>query len=156
MRFNNYLLLFLLFTIAAVAHAQSTARGYAGTWEGTYTAAQGTTRVVVVIEALDSMRVTGHYLFFADNSNPSVPTGHYTIEGTVDPGTGFLTVTGRKWIIRPKHYIFVGFSGGMSTDRRIYTGEVSVGKIGVVGTFTVERLTSIPQTEDNGAMTGER
>ena len=124
--------------------AATTAQAYAGTWAGTYSANQGLTRVVVVIEPTGTQAFTGHFLFYPDNSNPQVPSGHYTVSGTVDAASGGMTFVGVEWLIRPSTYVFVGFAGNAAADLRSMAGEVSMAGYGTVGHFSVSRLTAVP------------
>jgi hypothetical protein len=94
-----WFLLCALFILPISARSQTTAYSYEGTWEGMYTAAQGVTRVVVIIQPEDDIHVHGHYLFYADNSNENVPSGHYTITGVTDSATGRLSFDGRAYAL---------------------------------------------------------
>lgn len=140
---------------AASASAQPTALEYGGTWEGTYRAAQGITRVVVVLEPADHRTVRGHFIFFADNSNRPVPSGHYTITGSVD-SAGVLSFDGVEWVIRPAPYIFAGFAGSLSPGLMTWSGKVMVEGQGITGEFSVRRLTGIELYTGPKAMTGQR
>jgi hypothetical protein len=140
--FCTCLAVFTLLALPISAIAQTTAYSYEGTWEGTYTAAQGITRVVLVIQPLDESHIRGHYLFYADNSNEKVPSGYYTIAGSVDSASGKLSFDGSKWIRQPEFYIFVGFSGSLVSDGATYSGDVTTELQGKVGTFMLTRLSS--------------
>jgi hypothetical protein len=136
------LVLYTLLALPISGFAQTTAFSYEGTWEGTYSAAQGITRVVLIIQPLDESHIRGHYLFYADNSNQKVPSGYYTIEGGVDSATGRLGIDGSKWIRQPQFYIFVRFSGSLSDNGVTFSGDVTTDVQGKVGTFRVTRLSS--------------
>lgn len=144
----------LAFPISTVA--QTSAYSYEGTWEGTYTAAQGITRIILVIQPVDDSHVRGHFLFHADNSNQKVPSGHYTIEGAVDSASGRLSFDGSKWIRQPQLYIFAGFNGSLADGGIIFSGDVTTGLQGKVGTFSVARLSSCAEQGVAGVPTKGR
>lgn len=77
----------------------------AGTWTGTYICAQGLTglRLTVKPGAGDALRAT--FAFSAVPSNPSVPSGSYTMTGFIDPAGIFLD--GSRWITQPSGYEMV-------------------------------------------------
>lgn len=77
----------------------------AGTWNGTYTCAQGLTglRLTVKTAAGDTLRAT--FAFSPVASNPSVPSGSYTMTGFMDPAGIFLD--GNRWITQPSGYEMV-------------------------------------------------
>jgi hypothetical protein len=137
-----WFLLCALIALPIAAHSQTTAYSYEGTWEGTYSAAQGITRVVLVIQPVDESHIRGHYLFYADNSNEKVPSGHYTIEGGVDSASGRLSFDGSKWITRPQGYVFAAFSGSLADNGMTFSGDVTTHVQGKVGKFSVARLSS--------------
>jgi hypothetical protein len=133
------------FVFSANAIAAVTAKSYAGTWAGTYTAGQGLTGVVVVLEAVDNTRLKGRFIFFPDNSNPSVPSGHYTMGGSVNPVSGKITMKGLQWVIRPSGYIFVDLSGLIKPDLKVINGDVFLqGTQSKVGKIAIRRITALP------------
>jgi hypothetical protein len=140
--FYACLVVYTLLALPISAFAQTTAYSYEGTWEGTYKAAQGITRVVLVIQPLDESHIRGHYLFYADNSNEKVPSGYYTIAGAVDSATGRLSFDGNKWIRQPLGYVFAAFSGSLADNGMTFSGDVTTDVQGRVGTFSVARLLS--------------
>jgi hypothetical protein len=93
---------------AAGSPAASTA---AGTWTGTYTCAQGLTGLQLTIKAAagDALRAT--FAFSPVPSNPSVPSGSYSMTGFIDPAGIFLDAS--QWIKQPPGYDMVNIVGDL-------------------------------------------
>jgi hypothetical protein len=77
----------------------------AATWTGTYTCAQGLTglRLTIMAAAGDALRAT--FAFYPVPSNPSVPSGSYSMTGFIDPAGIFLD--GDRWVRQPAGYYMV-------------------------------------------------
>ena len=80
-----------------------------GTWEGRYTANQGRTGVTITVKetTVDGYLTAGVFNFYAIPSNPSVPTGAYTLRGSFDNKTGEVVFRGDEWISHPTNYHFI-------------------------------------------------
>lgn len=116
------------------------AEGFVGAWEGTYTASQGPTRVVVVVDAAEGAAFTGHFFFFADRHNLGVPTGLYEVRGEADAAAGEFWFVGANWIERPRGYVFVSFTGRADKPTGPIAGDVLFDDGTPVGVFTLRRL----------------
>lgn len=88
-----------------------------GEWVGTYTCAQGLTGVTLTITEATPRSARALFHFYADPSNPSVPTGCFTQTGAYDAATGHLALRGERWLLRPPNYIVVGFVGDLGPER---------------------------------------
>lgn len=94
-----------------------------GTYVGTYTCDQGLTGLRLDLTSNEAGLVTGTFTFSAVASNPKVPTGSYTVEGTLNGLS--LDLRGVTWITRPSGYLLANLSGQFNADRTAYTGTVS-------------------------------
>ncbi len=83
-----------------------------GVWDGTYTCNQGLTRLRLTLAHKGDDRITGILRFSADPSNPTVPTGSYTVSGSLTGGS--LELHGDSWISRPGVYLMVSLSARLS------------------------------------------
>jgi serine/threonine protein kinase len=91
---------------ASPTSASPNAQSVAGTWSGTYTCAQGKTALRLTIEEASAQGdLTGTFTFFADTSNPTVPSGSFAMKGTLRDGA--LQLRGDHWINRPEDYLMV-------------------------------------------------
>lgn len=74
-----------------------------GVWSGTYTARQGETKIDVEIPDAtdDGFFIDAIINFSALPTNPSVPSGSYSVIGGYDLSTGAVNFTGNKWIQQP-------------------------------------------------------
>jgi hypothetical protein len=80
-----------------------------GSWQGTYTCAQGLTGLTLHITPKNPKTDAVRLDFYAVPTNPSVPTGSATFEATVSGGDIHLTPV--AWISQPSGYMFVDFVG---------------------------------------------
>lgn len=85
-----------------------------GRWQGTYTCGQGLTGLTLVVIEQPQGQATGVFHFYADPSNPNVPTGCFAMAGTFDRSTGQLHLLGDHWIIQPPGYEMVGLDGQLN------------------------------------------
>jgi len=95
-------------------------------YQGSYVATQGLTALRFVIEespADGEWHATFH--FSAHPDNPGVPTGSYTMIGTVQErfadGAVRVRFTGKEWKQHPATYVFVDFTALISGDRKTLT-----------------------------------
>lgn len=99
-----------------------------GTWNGTYVANQGKTKARFVIDKVsDNGRFSGIFYFSAVPSNPTVPSGSYTITGRYDKAKGSVTFIGNQWLIKPYTYSIIDFHGHLNlSNKRIYSSDYSL------------------------------
>lgn len=133
-------LVLALLAVATPASAQGVSAAYQGVWAGYYTATQGVTRVVVSVVPDGDSTFVGDFLFYADNSNPDVPAGHYTIEGLVDTSKRTAAFYGDEWVERPDNYVFVGFMGVFDPQTELWEGDVFMEGLPHIGAFSLARL----------------
>lgn len=96
-----------------------------GRWAGTYTCGQGLTGITLVIVERAQSRLSGLFHFYADPSNPGVPTGCFTMSGTIDHATGRLQLGGDRWIVQPPGYVVVDFNGRIDASGGSIDGAVA-------------------------------
>jgi hypothetical protein len=106
-----------------------------GTWSGTYTCAQGLTALRLTVSAAQTGKLTATFRFSAVPSNPSVPTGSYTMTGTFTARAE--TLTPGRWLHQPAGYMLVGLHGGPPA----HGGTVLTGKVTSSGctTFSLKK-----------------
>ena len=85
-----------------------------GDWVGHYTCMQGTTGLMLHIEALSEPRIRALFHFYADASNPTVPEGCFEMAGTFDPATRRVDLRAGRWLLRPYGYVTVDLRGEVS------------------------------------------
>lgn len=95
-----------------------------GTWTGTYTCNQGSTRLrLTLTQVPGSTSVRGTFFFTADPSNPGVPAGSYSMTGSLIDGS--LRLQGDRWLVRPSGYEMVGLNAQISNTNQLQIeGEV--------------------------------
>ncbi len=84
-------------------------------YTGSYAAGQGDTQLDFTITDCDSdYNADALFLFYASDSNPSVPTGSYKMKGSLvekyDDGSIKMYFEGTEWIQQPSTYGFVNFT----------------------------------------------
>jgi len=96
----------------------------AGRFTGTYTCQQGPTALRLDILDLPEApgQVTALFSFSATADNPDVPSGAYTMSGTLRGDA--LELTGRRWLVHPSGYLMVALSGTYSADAQLLRGHV--------------------------------
>jgi hypothetical protein len=95
----------------------------AGTWTGTYACSQGETGVHLAVRASSGDGLAGTFSFYAVPSNPSVPSGSYTMTGFIDPAGVFLFPG--QWISQPPGWTMVNVAMNLPTGGgTAMTGEV--------------------------------
>jgi hypothetical protein len=85
------------------------ASAIAATWTGTYTCSQGLTGLRLTIKAAAGNALYATFAFYPVPSNPSVPSGSYSMTGFMDPAGIFLN--GNQWISQPAGYDMVNIVG---------------------------------------------
>ncbi len=82
-----------------------------GEWSGRYVAGQGETKINVTIPSVtsDGFIKDAVLSFSAVPTNPTVPSGSYSIIGGYDLTTGVVNFSGNEWIERPGSYGMINF-----------------------------------------------
>jgi hypothetical protein len=96
-------------------------------WQGTYVCNQGLSAVTLTIDADHNGNATARYDFGPVPSNPSVPSGAYTLTGALrrQDGGGFAgDFEATEWIVHPPNYFMVAVSVE-SGDGRKMTGKIA-------------------------------
>ncbi|HWJ80755.1 MAG TPA: hypothetical protein VNS55_00855 [Nocardioides sp.] len=106
-----------------------------GTWQGTYTCAQGATGLSLDIRATSDKGLEATFHFRKIPQNPDVPEGSYAMKGFLVNGK--LRLRRQAWIDRPQGYVMVGLNARVTdpAPQRL-TGTVS--NVGCQG-FTITR-----------------
>jgi hypothetical protein len=104
----------------------STPDALAGSWIGSYSCpgSQGVTGLTLDVADSPDAGLTAVFHFYADPSNPSVPSGSYEMIGTFDAGSRHLALTATSWIVQPSGWGFVNLDGYVSADGLTYAGTV--------------------------------
>jgi len=134
----------------ALEASSADARTVLGEWVGTYTCAQGLTGLTLTIAEATPTSARALFHFYADPSNPRVPTGCFTMHGDYDPSAGRLRLTGQDWLLRPGGYQVVSFDGIVDAEGKHFEGTVSGRNAPLRGctTFELARTASpAPQSE---------
>ena len=108
----------------------------AGNWSGTYTCAQGLTKLRLAIFQTSASSVTAVFKFSADSTNPAVPSGRYWMSGSYHRRSGKIMFRPSRWIKRPTNYIMVGLNGNVESGNSSISGTVLNR---ACSTFTVSR-----------------
>jgi len=119
--------------LASNHHPASLQAELTGSWVGSYTCAQGLTGLRLDIQAAPGGSATATFNFYALPSNPSVPTGKYTMTGTYS-ATG-IKLTPSHWVVQPSGYEMVGLDGGPLT----HNGNTLSGAVVSCTTFSVTK-----------------
>lgn len=103
-------------TATPTTAAATEAAAVTGVWDGTYTCAQGLTRLRLTItwSSLDD-GLGATFSFSPHPDNPTVPRGAFAMKGTFTDGS--LSLRGDHWIIRPESYQMVGLRADVVGDR---------------------------------------
>ena len=114
----------LALSLAWISPAGAQDAGIAGVWRGTYTCAQGVTGLILRVAGAGEA-VTASFEFFADPSNPGIPSGAYTMTGRYDTKSRALALRQERWVEQPPGYIMVDLDGTLSADGRTVTGRIA-------------------------------
>jgi len=63
-------------------------------------------------------------IFIPTQSNPSLPSGSYHMNGTFDEATGQLQLGGSSWIKRPANYDMVPLKGNIDKATNTFRGRI--------------------------------
>lgn len=96
-----------------------------GTWVGTYRCAQGLTGLTLTIDEAGPERARATFLFYPERSNPAVPSGCFAMTGRYDAASRRLTLSGGRWIVRPRGYVAVGLAGTVDAGAGVIAGRVT-------------------------------
>ncbi len=95
-----------------------------GTWEGSYTCAQGETGLRLTMTAREDGSVDAQFAFFALPANPNVPSGSFSMVGS--HAREGLTLTQSRWIDQPPGYAMIDLNGDVpADDTHLLEGSVS-------------------------------
>jgi hypothetical protein len=95
-----------------------------GTWVGSYTCSQGLTGMRLDIQAARNGSATATFSFYALPSNPGVPSGEFTMNGTYS-ASGMKLSPG-NWIHQPPGYITAGLDAGpLTSNGKTLSGTVT-------------------------------
>lgn len=90
-------------------------------FRGTYVCAQGLTVLELLVVEDEAI-----FHFSAAPSNPHVPSGWYSMRGTVDLARGLLRLMPERWMNRPgESWSMVGLDGVSRDGGRSFQGEVA-------------------------------
>jgi uncharacterized protein with FMN-binding domain len=100
-----------------------------GTWEGTYSCAQGLTNLKLVIQANSANEIDAVFMFSPHPQNPQVPSGRFRMAGNLEISNSkdipdLLDLKGTTWINRPAGYMLVDLRGDVSASKNQITGNV--------------------------------
>ena len=76
--------------------------------------------------------------FGPTTSYPDIPSGAFTLFGTLDPAGSLLALQPQAWTRQPEGYAMVGLSGQSSDGGETFTGEVLAAMPGCTS-FSVTR-----------------
>ncbi len=68
--------------------------------------------------------VNAIFNFYPTQSNPSLPSGSYHMNGTFDEATGQLQLGGSSWIKRPANYDMVPLKGNIDKATNTFRGRI--------------------------------
>ncbi len=94
-------------------------------WEGTYVCNQGLSSVKLTLDADRAGNATAIYDFGPVPTNPTVPTGSYSLTGALhrQDGGGFAgDFEPAEWIVHPPNYFMVPLS--IESDGKTMTGSI--------------------------------
>lgn len=95
-----------------------------GTWNGTYTAGQGETKITIEIPDVtaDGFFIDGKVYFSALPTNPTVPSGSFSLIGGYDLTSGKINFSGNQWIEQPDGYSMINFDAYIDLVNKQITG----------------------------------
>ena len=128
----------------ALAHAaqSSPLSAMVGSWQGTYTCAQGLTGVQLQIAPEKAGAVPVTLSFYPVPANPAVPQGSAAYRGTLASGTVHLTPV--AWIHQPAGYTLNEWAGALPAAGR----DAFSGTVAGCATFSLQRVQNEPAPSD--------
>jgi len=92
-------------------------------WSGFYVCPQGSTNLVLVIDAVQGSSIQAKFEF---EWGPGTVTGSFVLSGMWQPSTLRATFTPGSWILRPgPNWFPVGMKGTVDPQRRVYEGFIT-------------------------------
>ena len=123
----SYIFTLLLMLGAVCVRAQSIP-SIAGTWDGTYKCAQGSTGLHLTVDAISaSGAVTAVFGFFSLPPGSNVFSGSFTMQGTFDPTSGRAVFQPSGWLSQPDGFVSVGLDGTLECANMRFRGSVTGG-----------------------------
>lgn len=111
--------------LGPAAHAQTER------WEGSYVCSQGVTGLTLTVRERDGENVVAEFLFYADPSNPRVPTGCYLVEGQLTDGPDGVRLAPKEWLERPgDNWLMTPLKGSLDPDTKQMKGWIDVLRCG--------------------------
>jgi hypothetical protein len=100
-----------------------------GTWQGTYICPQGLTNIKLVIDAKNASEIDAVFIFYANASNQTVPSGSFQMQGNFKNLNSreipnVLELKATKWISHPSGYITVDLQGNVLPSQDRIVGNV--------------------------------
>lgn len=117
-------------TVTHVDVVIATTNGYrvegTSVWEGRYDCTQGITGLTLELvgSGTGDSSVAATFHFYAVPENPDVPSGRYTLVGTVR-GDGTIDLVPNAWIEQPYGYVMVGMTGFLDRATGIMRGAIT-------------------------------
>ncbi|NEP58541.1 MAG: hypothetical protein F6K31_16245 [Symploca sp. SIO2G7] len=98
-----------------------------GTWVGTFTCAQGLTKLRLDIEAKSPTDISAIFSFSEYPLNPGVPSGSFRMRGSLNPfnlpyASGELQLQATTWIDQPKGWSSLDLRGNASSSDQMIVG----------------------------------
>ena len=116
----------------------------AGSWQGSYTCAQGLTGLTLQVGAEKAGAAPVMLSFYPVPANPAVPRGSATFRGTLSGGTVRLTPV--AWAVQPAGYEFTDFAGPLpKAGGSVFSGTVNGSEC---TTFSLRRAQDSPPVPD--------
>jgi len=110
-----------------------------GKWRGTYTCGQGLTGLDLTIVSAQNSEVNATFSFYADASNPNVPSGSYSMLG-VYRESDKLKLDTNQWINQPSGYAMVALDGTFDASFETYSGSVLSSRC---STFSLSKVADV-------------
>lgn len=112
-----------------IASANSNVEFLNGTWQGTYICRQGLTNLKLIIKAKTPTNINAVFIFSANASNPTVPSGSFRMKGTYENFkdadiSNRLELKATDWISQPSGWVTVDLQGNVSSSEKRIVGNV--------------------------------
>jgi hypothetical protein len=107
---------------ALLAPTIAVAAEIGGTWQGEYSCNQGRTGLTLTVIPSEAGAARAIFRFYEINSNPGVPSGCFTMSGTVSGNQ--LRLHAEKWLFRPLGYVTVDLAGTVNPAGASLTGSI--------------------------------
>jgi hypothetical protein len=116
-----------------------------GNWGGSYTCAQGSTGLTLIIDSQMDTHISGYFYFYPPQNNPQAKEGCYKIKGSID-ATRKVTLEALHWISHPSGYVMVGLEGKFTPSNKALNGNVVAPYIfgPRCTSFAISKISEIP------------